>query len=102
MTAIYGLALTSACVLLFAYMFKAKNAAAPPNWTQSKILLQILMFALFIGVIFGVAIIVQFLARIPAVEFGLLEGGLLCAIVVATGVIWRSVRSSLPAPDDTP
>jgi len=98
MSAIYGLALVSASVLLFAYMFKAKNAPEPARWTRSKILLQIAIFTLFIGVIFGAAVIVQFLANIPVVEFGILETGLLCAIVIVTAVIWRSVRSTLPPP----
>ena len=99
MNVIYGLALTSASVLLFAYMLKIKNRPIPAKWTQSKILLQIAMFTLFIGVIFGVAVVVKFLVNITTVEFGAFEAGLVFGIVVATGLIWRIVRPSPQPPD---
>lgn len=99
MGAIYGLALLCASVVLFAYLVQAKRAVSPARWIESKILVAAIMFVLFVGVIFGVAILVKFALSAAIDEFGVFELIFFCAIIGATVMAWRGARSpALPDP----
>ncbi len=92
MGAIYGLALACASVVLFRYLVKVKNATPPAKWTKSTVLITAIMLVLFVGVIFGVAILIKFAINATLDEFGVFELIFFCSIVGATVLAWRAAK----------
>jgi hypothetical protein len=93
MVAIYGLALICASVVLLFFVAKIRNAPGAAAWASSKVLLQGVLFSTMTAFIFGTSIVFGAVSDYPDIQFGASEGGSAVAIVAATILAWRKIRT---------
>lgn len=96
MEGIYGVALLSASVLLLAFAARLRNGPNAPAWTQPAYFVHTVLFTMLSGIVFGISMLFDFVMKVQKTGFGLVETGLLLAVVVATWICWRAVRA-MPA-----
>ena len=94
---LYGLALSSAGVLLLAYATKRNNAPAPPAWLRQGWIQQVIVFVVMVLFTFGGAALINVMVNFSSQSFDLWQMVGSVGVVGVFVVLWRMIMK-IPSP----
>lgn len=95
MSGIVGVLLVALGVVAFQLACLVFQRPNPPAWVHNKLAHEGITLSMVTMVGFGIGLMVNFLAHFEEERFGLYEGGLMLAIVLASGVLVRFLARRL-------
>lgn len=92
MLAVYGTLVAAVTVIVFAAAVVKFRDPNRPEWMRNGVVEQATALGFTIALAIGIGLVAQFAFTFKNQSFGVVEGGLIVAIVVAAVLAWRWLR----------